>query len=164
VLDGGLQSWPGALTAAETVVQPVTRTVRPWPTDRFWEADRVEEAGRLTGTLVIDARSAGRFAHGDPAIDARPGHIPGAQSAPWTDNLDQATGRFLPRVELHQRFDKIGAGRAGRIVAYCGSGVTACHGLLALELAGFHDTALYPGSWSAWAGDPDRPAALGPEP
>jgi thiosulfate/3-mercaptopyruvate sulfurtransferase len=164
LLDGGLQAWPGLLSTAETTRPSVARTVRPWPTNRFWDADRVSQGVQSAGTLVLDARSATRFAEGDPAFDPRPGHIPGARSAPWSDNIDPSSGRFLSRVELHQRFVALGAARAPRILAYCGSGVTACHDLLALELAGFHDTALYPGSWSAWAADQGRPAKTGPEP
>jgi thiosulfate/3-mercaptopyruvate sulfurtransferase len=158
VLDGGLQAWKGPVSRAEPDIRPVTRTVRPWPAARFVDADEVAGA---TGALVLDARSAARYRNGDPAVDPRPGHIPDARSAPWTDNVDSRTGQFLPRVELRRRFSTLGAEPAKRQVAYCGSGVTACHDLLALELAGMHDTALYPGSWSAWASDPDRPAVAG---
>jgi thiosulfate/3-mercaptopyruvate sulfurtransferase len=158
VLDGGLQAWEGPLSRAEPDIDPVTRTVRPWPTTRYLDADGVAGA---TGVLLLDARSATRFGHGDPAIDPRPGHIPEARNAPWTDNLDAPTGPFLPRVDLRRRFSTLGAEPATRVVAYCGSGVTACHDLLALELAGVHDTALFPGSWSAWAADPARPVVSG---
>jgi thiosulfate/3-mercaptopyruvate sulfurtransferase len=161
VLDGGLASWGGPLASGESDVEPVTRTVRPWPADRFVDADHVEHRSGAARTVLIDARSAARYADGDLAIDTRPGHIPGARSAPWTENLDRSTGRFLPRVDLHRRFEALGAAKAELIVAYCGSGITACHDLLALELAGLHHTALFPGSWSAWAADPDRPATTG---
>jgi thiosulfate/3-mercaptopyruvate sulfurtransferase len=161
VLDGGLRSWPGSLTTAEPMIRPARRTVRPWPADRFADSDDVERARVAPGMLVIDARSGARFADGDEAIDARPGHIPGARSAPWSDNLDAGTGLFLPRADLRRRFIALGAERTRRVIAYCGSGVTACHDLLALELAGWHDNVLYPGSWSAWAADPDRPAVTG---
>jgi thiosulfate/3-mercaptopyruvate sulfurtransferase len=160
VLDGGLPAWEGPLSRAEPDIHPVTRTVRPWPAGRFVDADGV--AGS-SGVLLLDARSATRYRHGDPAIDPRPGHIPDARNAPWTDNVDHHTGQFLPRVDLRRRFSTLGAGPASRVVAYCGSGVTACHDLLALELAGMHDTALFPGSWSAWAADPERPAVSGPD-
>jgi thiosulfate/3-mercaptopyruvate sulfurtransferase len=159
VLDGGLQAWEGALSRAEPEIHPVTRTVRPWPAARFVDADAVAAPTRK---LLLDARSAARYDHGDPAIDRRPGHIPTARNAPWTENLDTRTGQFLARVDLRRRFSTFGAEPASRVVAYCGSGVTACHDLLALELAGIHDTALFPGSWSAWAADPDRPTASGP--
>jgi thiosulfate/3-mercaptopyruvate sulfurtransferase len=117
------------------------------------DADRVASGD----AVVLDARTAERYAHGDPAIDPRPGHIPGALSAPWGGNLDQ-TGRFLDAAALRARF---AAADGRRAVAYCGSGVTACHDLLALELAGHTDTALYPGSWSQWGADPSRPAETG---
>jgi thiosulfate/3-mercaptopyruvate sulfurtransferase len=154
VLDGGLPAWTGPLSRAEPDIRPVHRAIRPWPALRFVDADEVASGG----TLLLDARSATRYQHGDPAIDPRPGHIPGARSAPWTENIDSRTGQFLPRVDLRRRFATLGAEPTNRQVAYCGSGVTACHDLLALELAGMHDTALYPGSWSAWGSDPERPA------
>jgi thiosulfate/3-mercaptopyruvate sulfurtransferase len=106
---------------------------------------------------VFDARTTQRYAHGDPAIDPRPGHIPGARSAPWADNLD-AGERFRPPAELRERYAEAGARGA---VAYCGSGVTACHDLLAMHLAGIESTALYAGSWSQWGADETRPAETG---
>ena len=151
VLDGALASWPGGQSTAEPVVQPAPRTARPWPADRFADADAVATAP----AAVLDARTPERFSRGDPAIDPRPGHIPGARSAPWADNLDPATGRFLDPASLREHFGALGAG-AGGVVSYCGSGVTACHDLLALEIAGITDTALYPGSWSQWGADPAR--------
>jgi len=157
VLDGGLASWPGALSGAEPHIRQARRTVRPWPAARFADADDIVHAGEA---VVLDARSAARFRDGDPAVDPRPGHIPGARSAPWTDNLSR-TGQFLPRVDLRRRYAGLGVEQAQHVIAYCGSGVTACHDLLALELAGLHDTALYAGSWSAWGADPDRPAVTG---
>lgn len=165
VLDGGLAAWPGPLSGAPPVIEPRGRAVRCWPESRFCDADDLAgDAAFPPATLLLDARSPDRYACGDPTIDPRPGHIPGARNAPWNANLDQSTGRFRPRVELRRRFGALGAERASRVVAYCGSGVTACHDLLALELAGFHHTALYPGSWSAWGADPDRPAVEGPHP
>ena len=151
VLDGGLSSWPAELSTDVPALSPVARTARPWPPGRFADADAV----MVPGSAVLDARSAERYAHGDPAIDPRPGHIPGAHSAPWAGNLDPATGRFLAAAALRARFAAIGAGPA---IAYCGSGVTACHDLLALEIAGHRNTALYPGSWSQWGADPARAA------
>ncbi|HEY2297818.1 MAG TPA: sulfurtransferase [Jatrophihabitans sp.] len=145
VLDGGLAAWPGELTAQPPRATPVERAPVPWPAERFREADD------LAGAQLLDARTAERYAHGDPAIDPRPGHIPGARSAPWQDNLDD-TGRFRPGDALRARYGD------GRFVAYCGSGVTACHDLLALHIAGVSDIALYPGSWSQWGADPSRPA------
>ncbi|MDQ2750944.1 MAG: sulfurtransferase [Pseudonocardiales bacterium] len=153
VLDGGLQAWPGELSTDVVTLAQVTRTARPWPAARFRDADSVARAA-----LVLDARPAERFAHGDPGIDPRPGHLPGARSAPWAGNLDPATGRFLDPAALRARFAALGA--SGDVVAYCGSGVTACHDLLALEVAGISGTALYPGSWSQWGADPGRPIEM----
>jgi thiosulfate/3-mercaptopyruvate sulfurtransferase len=150
VLDGGLAAWDGPLTTDRPVVGPVRRPARPWPAERFLTADAVA----ATGAVVYDARTAERFAQGDPAIDPRPGHIPGARSAPWAGNL-AADGRFRSPAELRDRFAEA-AGRGA--VAYCGSGVTSCHDLLAMELAGIGNTALYTGSWSQWGADPARPA------
>ena len=101
--------------------------------------------------MVFDARTAERYAHGDPAIDPRPGHIPGALSAPWAGNLDATTAGSSRRRRCASGSPPRPTGRA---IAYCGSGVTACHDLLAMEVAGITGTALYPGSWSQWGADP----------
>lgn len=153
VLDGGLAAWlacGGPLSTAAPDAAPVDRSARGWPAGRFVDADRLA----ASSATVFDARTAERFAHGDPAIDPRPGHIPGALSVPWAGNLD-AAGKFLTAGELRARF---AAADGHGVIAYCGSGVTACHDLLAMTLAGLEDLALYPGSWSQWAADPSRPA------
>ena len=155
VLDGGLAAWPGDLTADVPAHPPVPRAPVPWPAGRFATADEVA----ATPATVYDARTAQRYAQGDPSIDPRPGHVPGALSAPWAGNLDGG-GRFLPPARLRERY----ADAAGGAVAYCGSGVTACHDLLAMTLAGFDDAgglALYAGSWSQWGADQSRPAEAG---
>lgn len=150
VLDGGLAAWTGPLVVDVAPVPPVERRARPWPADRFVEADEVA----ASGAVVYDARTAERYAQGNPAIDPRPGHIPGALSAPWAGNLGDDE-RFRPAEQLRERF----AAAASRpAIAYCGSGVTACHDLLAMEIAGIRQTALYAGSWSQWGNDPARPA------
>lgn len=155
VLDGGIDAWPGELSIDVPVPIPVQRPVREWPSDRFVTADQVAASERV----VYDARTAERFAHGDEAIDPRPGHIPGALSAPWAGNLD-GSGRFLAPDALRERY---AAADPGGAIAYCGSGVTACHDLLAMTVAGLGGLALYPGSWSQWAADQARPAAAGPD-
>jgi thiosulfate/3-mercaptopyruvate sulfurtransferase len=151
VLDGGLGSWRGRSVTDVPRFEPVQRAPRPWPAQRFVVADEVAAAD----AIVYDARTAERFAHGDPSIDPRPGHIPGAVSAPWAANLD-ADGRFRTPAELREAYMRAADDGA---IAYCGSGVTACHDLLAMELAGITDTALYPGSWSQWGADQSRPTA-----
>ena len=149
VLDGGLAGWPGELVTDLPDVEPEYREPRPWPAALFPSADAV--AG--TGAAVYDARTAERYAHGDPNIDPRPGHIPGALSAPWAANLME-DGRLRPPEELRELY---AAAAESGAVAYCGSGVTACLDLLGMELAGITNTALYAGSWSQWAADPSRP-------
>jgi thiosulfate/3-mercaptopyruvate sulfurtransferase len=154
VLDGGIDAWPGDLVPDVTEVEVVERAARPWPADRFVTAAELAAGG--DGTVVYDARTAERYAYGGP-IDPRPGHIPGALSAPWAGNLGP-DGRFRPPEDLRTRFVEAQERPA---VVYCGSGVTACHDLLALELAGAPRTALYPGSWSQWGADESRPAETG---
>jgi thiosulfate/3-mercaptopyruvate sulfurtransferase len=151
VLDGGLSAWPGELTTEVPEVRQVERPPRPWPADRFRDADQ------LLGAYLLDARTEQRYADGDPAIDPRAGHIPGALSRPWADNLDDS-GRFRPVPELRERFAEV---LDGPVVAYCGSGVTACHDLLALTVAGVDDLALYPGSFSQWGADESRSVERG---
>ncbi len=148
VLDGGMAAWPGELTTDVPTPAPADRAPVPWPPHRFRSADQLAELGDAT---LLDARSASRFTHGDPSVDPRPGHIPGARSAPWQDNLD-ADGHFKSPEQLRRSYG------SGPFVAYCGSGVTACHDLLALHVAGERGLALYPGSWSQWGADPSRSA------
>ena len=149
VLDGGIAAWPGELSTEVPGPAPVERTPRPWPAGRFRTADE------LDGAVLLDARAAVRWAEGDPGIDPRPGHIPGAMSAPWADTLGP-DGRLRPADQLRAQLPDVGP-----IVAYCGSGVTACLDLLALEVAGITDTALYPGSFSQWGADRSRPVETG---
>jgi thiosulfate/3-mercaptopyruvate sulfurtransferase len=112
--------------------------------------------------VLLDARAPERFEGRVEPVDARPGHIPGALSAPFAGNLVAPGGALLPAAELSARYRALGALEAETVVCYCGSGVTACHDLLALAIAGRDDAALYEGSWSDWAGDPSLPAATGP--
>ena len=163
VLDGGIDTWRGDFAVGWHSCRPAAFTARPWPAARLVDADQIEVIRQRRNALVLDARSAARYAHGDPSIDPRPGHIPGARSAPWVDNL-RTDGTMLDRAALRERFTALGAADAEIIACSCGSGVTACHDLLALELAGFGDTTrLYPGSWSQWGADPRRDAAVGPD-
>jgi thiosulfate/3-mercaptopyruvate sulfurtransferase len=113
-------------------------------------------------SLVLDARGAERYRGDSDPIDPRAGHIPGARNAPYKENLsDDAIPVFRAPAALRARYEALGAHREEPIV-YCGSGVTACHDLLALELAGLRGR-LYAGSWSEWAADAQLPAATGNE-
>ena len=155
VLDGGLAAYDGPLETSSPSRPPAVFTARPWPADRLADID---DAGD-PANVVIDARDAKRFRGEVEPVDPRPGHIPGALNVPCRANLDEQ-GRFLPADELRRRFTEAGVTEDSDVVSYCGSGVTACHDLLALEVAGFGPGRLYPGSWSQYSAT-DRPAALG---
>lgn len=165
VLDGGIQAWTAAGHPLETAVRP-RRPAPPLalvPRPAMVVDKRAVAA--LAGTphaVVLDARAAERFEGKVETVDARPGHVPGARSAPFAENLVAAGGAFRAPDDLARRYAAVGATAAPTVVAYCGSGVTACHDLLALALIGREDALLYEGSWSDWAADPSLPAALGP--
>ena len=110
---------------------------------------------------LLDARAAERFAGEHEPLDAKAGHIPGACNLAWRGNLD-ALGRMRAADELRARFAPLFKRHAPHeLVAYCGSGVTACHNLLAMHCAGLFGAKLYVGSWSGWSADPSRPIATG---
>ncbi|MFE9244424.1 sulfurtransferase [Nocardiopsis sp. NPDC006938] len=160
-LDGGLQAWSGELERGEVRAEPVHRTAFPWPADRIVGTEELQRELADPDQLLLDARVHGRFTGEEPApVDARAGHIPGARSAAWPANLAPDGLLASPEV-LRERFAALGADTAGTVTAYCGSGVTACHDLLALEHAGFTHTRLYPGSWSRWGGDDSLPLETG---
>lgn len=158
LLDGGMAAWRGPLSRVPPVVTAGAFTLSSWPADRLADADAVA-AAVVDGDVVIDARAADRFTGVAEPIDPRAGHIPGAVNLPVTDNLDPSTRSFLAPSALRDRFEGCGVGDRAPAVVYCGSGVTACHTLLAIEHAGLPAGRLYPGSWSQWSADPDRPAA-----
>jgi thiosulfate/3-mercaptopyruvate sulfurtransferase len=111
--------------------------------------------------LLVDARAPERFAGTVEPIDPVAGHIPGAVNHPFADNL-AADNRFLPAAELRQRWlERLDGAAPDNLIAMCGSGVTACHNLLSLEVAGLPGAKLYAGSWSEWIRDPRRPVARG---
>ncbi|WP_214320428.1 sulfurtransferase [Nonomuraea sediminis] len=151
VLDGGLQ---GPLVQDEPEIAEGDFTARPggMPILTADEAAALAAAGTL-----FDARAGERYRGEVEPIDPVAGHVPGAVSAPTTENLGP-DGRFLSSRTLRDRFTALGAG--DRVGAYCGSGVTAAHEVLALEVAGL-PAALYVGSWSNWVSDPTRPVATG---
>jgi thiosulfate/3-mercaptopyruvate sulfurtransferase len=162
VLDGGISSWMGELSNDAPSERPDSQfSVRPWPLGSTVDAVAVDTLRRGEGAVVLDARAAERF-RGEPnPIDKRLGHIPGAVSAPWAGNLDPETGRFRSVNALRERFTGLGVRSDRPAVCHCGSGVTACHNLLALTLAKLPAGRLYPGSWSDWAADPGRPVTRG---
>lgn len=162
VLAGGLAGWDGEVVDGEVVPTPVARTPVPWPPDRLADADTVARLATDPAAVVIDARDATRYRGEVEPVDTRPGHIPGAVNLPVAGNLGP-DGQLLATPALTARYAAVGALDAAEVIAYCGSGVTACHDLLVLEALGVAGR-LYPGSWSAWSADPQRPAALGPEP
>jgi thiosulfate/3-mercaptopyruvate sulfurtransferase len=161
LLDGALGAWPGPIeTGPASSRQAVAVEPRPWPSDRLADADAVLAALRAGSARVLDVRAGERYRGEVEPFDPVAGHIPGAQNAPWTENLDD-DGRFRSAEELRRRFTAIGVADGARTIAQCGSGVTACHEVFALRLAGLGDARLYEGSWSDWVRDPDRPVATG---
>jgi thiosulfate/3-mercaptopyruvate sulfurtransferase len=164
LLDGGLAAWPGPLDTGAETRPAVARRPRPWPAAFVRDADRAGAAAASPDAVVLDARVRGRYtgAEGLPS-ERRRGHVPGARNAPWPDNLGD-DGTFRSPDELRARYAALGVDGRADVVVYCGSGVTACHDLLALERAGFPPAALYPGSWSAWSEDDARPVATGDHP
>jgi thiosulfate/3-mercaptopyruvate sulfurtransferase len=159
LLDGGLLAWPGDVETGWVEPTPATFTQRPWPADRLVSADQTA-ATAGGGGVVIDARSRQRFTGEVAEIDPRPGHIPGARSAPWADALT-TTGRLRPVDELRAHYASLGIDDQVATVAYCGSGVSACVNAIAMEHAGLRPPQLYVASWSGWSADADRPAELG---
>ena len=159
LLDGGLGAWTadgGAIETGEVAAAAgdVELSAGALP---VLDADA---AGALAGTgLLLDARAGERYRGEVEPIDPRAGHIPGAVSAPTGENLGP-DGRFRSAEELRARFAALGAVEGRPVGSYCGSGVTAAHQAAALAIAGF-DSVLYPGSWSQWSHDPDRPVATG---
>jgi thiosulfate/3-mercaptopyruvate sulfurtransferase len=156
LLDGGLQAWSGPLESGPATARPPdVFTEKPWPAEALVDADSIA-AGHWH---LIDARAPERYRGETEPVDARPGHIPGAVNVPWSGNVD-SSGRFLPAEELAVRFNSPTDAQA---VVYCGSGVTACHDALAMEMAGLPRPRLYAGSWSDWSADPARPAEVTPQ-
>ena len=165
VLDGGVAAWRAAGgTLSAQAAQPSPRAhVPPYPA-RAAVMPTVDATALLAGLhrlRVVDARAGERFRGEVEPLDPVAGHIPGATLRFFKDNLGEG-GRFKPAAQLRAEFEALLAGSpAGSVVQQCGSGVTACHNLLAMAHAGLGDSALYPGSWSEWCSDPARPVARG---
>ncbi|WP_256641404.1 sulfurtransferase [Streptomyces murinus] len=159
VLDGGLPSWTGKLATGAPV--PDAGDFVPAPDAAgLLDADGAAELAR-TGVL-LDARAGERYRGEVEPVDRVGGHIPGAVSAPTTENVGP-DGRFLPAIELKDRFKALGVSSDAPVGVYCGSGVSGAHEVLALAVAGI-PAALYVGSWSEWSADPSRPVAVGADP
>ncbi|CDY76062.1 Thiosulfate sulfurtransferase, rhodanese [Caballeronia glathei] len=166
LLDGGLLAWEAAGQPLDTQVpakapgnfkagKPLAVTV---------DVQAVERNLTTRDHLLIDARAADRYRGENETIDPVGGHIPGALNHYFKDNL-AADGRFKSAHDLREVFGAaIGGTAPDRVVLQCGSGVTACHNALAMEIAGLHGAALYPGSWSEWCANPSRPVATGATP
>jgi thiosulfate/3-mercaptopyruvate sulfurtransferase len=173
VLDGGMAAWQQEKLPLDST--PVSEARATRPARRFdprpdqemvvstTEIEGMVASGQIGGPdlVLIDARSADRFAGHHETIDPVAGHIPGARNHPFTDNVDGA-GRFLNRGTLRERYAKTLEGvPPDEAICMCGSGVTACHNLLAMEVAALKGARLYAGSWSEWIRDPKRPISRG---
>lgn len=159
VLDGGLPAWEGALSTQ--VPQPAEGDFQPAPAAAgLLDADGAAALARAG--VLLDARAGERYRGEVEPIDRVGGHIPGAVSAPTTENVGP-DGRFLAAAELRDRFKALGVSTDTEVGVYCGSGVSGAHEVLALAVAGI-PAALYVGSWSEWSSDPSRPVAVGADP
>lgn len=161
VLDGGLQAWQaaGMPLTQDTVSRPRGNVDLQAPLVHTVDAAQLLANLRERSLTVIDARAPDRFRGENETLDPVGGHIPGAKNRFFKDNL-QESGHFKPAAQLRDEFDGLLTSPDGAVMQ-CGSGVTACHNLLALDVAGLHGAALYPGSWSEWCADPARPVATG---
>lgn len=164
VLDGGWQAWTAAGlpvehgTAGSRDATSVTLHFNP---ARVVYYEELEALRGKASTLMLDARAAPRFRGESEPLDRAAGHVPGARNRPFAQNLD-AGGRFKPAPTLREEFEAtLGDHQPRDVVHMCGSGVTACHNLLAMEAAGLHGSRLFAPSWSGWVSNPSRPIATG---
>jgi len=167
--DGGLAAFGRELeTGAGAPRSPAIFTPQPWPPGRLASADEAAAAGADHHGRLLDARARERFTGEVVSIDPRPGHIPGATSAPWSAVLDPATGRFRSPDDLSAHYRALGVGDQTDVVVSCGSGVSACANVLGMERAGLPAPRLFVASFSGWGADPDRAVETGlgrtPEP
>lgn len=164
VLDGGWRAWREAGLPVESGATEKTAAPKPALAIDTHAVVYYPELERLRGqpaTLLLDARAAPRFRGEHEPLDRKAGHVPGARNRPFSENL-RADGRFKPGRVLRKEFGRVLEDRDPRgVIHMCGSGVTACHNLLAMEAAGLHGSRLFAPSWSGWVDDPMRPVALG---
>ncbi|MBP6596778.1 MAG: sulfurtransferase [Arenimonas sp.] len=165
VLDGGVARWQALglpMASAPPVLKPGAYSGEFQLGAIATSAELMAQLPAVPGTL-LDARAPERYAGLVEPLDPVAGHIPGAVNRPYSSNLD--AGMFRASAALRAEFEALLQGRAPmHVVLSCGSGVTACHNLLAMEHAGLHGARIYAGSWSAWVSDPSRPTAQGPNP
>jgi thiosulfate/3-mercaptopyruvate sulfurtransferase len=162
VLDGGWSRWTALGLPADSSVpqREPQRYTAEFAAQRLLDPAQVQSA-LAAGDLLVDARAADRFRGENEVIDRVGGHVPGAVNRPYADNL--VDGRLRSPVELAAGFRALlGDTPPERVIVMCGSGVTACHHLLAMERAGINGARLFTGSWSGWISDPERPVATGP--
>jgi thiosulfate/3-mercaptopyruvate sulfurtransferase len=164
VLNGGFRAWAAAGEPVSTEDHQAAVGDFAGAGGQMPVLDAAEAAEMARSGILLDARAPARYRGETEPVDRVAGHIPGAVSAPTAENVTGA-GLFRPAEDLRGRFAALGisGGQPQGVGAYCGSGVTAAHAVLALELAGV-PAALYPGSWSGWLADPGRPVATGPQP
>lgn len=164
VLDGGWQAWKGAglpVEAGAARPRGASPPTRPFDPRQVVYVEELQSLLEQTDTLLLDARATPRFRGEHEPIDRAAGHIPGAYNRPFSQNL-AADGRFKDAAALREEFTGVLAGHApGNVIHMCGSGVTACHNLLAMEAAGLHGSRVFAPSWSGWSSDPARPVATG---
>lgn len=161
VLDGGWSRWTSLGLPVSTLTRPPAsqRYVATFDGSRLLDAAAVE-AHLANGGMLVDARAAARFRGEEEPLDRVAGHVPGAINRPYTQNLTE--GRFKAPMQLADEYRALLAGRdPSDVVMMCGSGVTACHNILAMERAGLRGAKLFTGSWSGWLADPRRPVATG---
>jgi thiosulfate/3-mercaptopyruvate sulfurtransferase len=170
LLDGGWQAWTQSGFPVTAAVPSVAEgSFRPGKT--LQTVTGIEEVAEISlesrrdaSRLIVDARAADRYEGRNESVDPVAGHIPGAQNRPWAHNLG-ADGRFKPAEQLRAEYENLLAGRTPeQVTMQCGSGVTACHNLLAMHVAGMAGASLFPGSWSQWIKDPKRSVATGSKP
>ena len=164
VLDGGYAAWLAAglpLESGEAIPRPASTMSLRYDTNQVL-VDHAAVRDGAAGQL-LDARAAPRYRGDVEPLDRAAGHVPGALNRPFADNLG-SDGRFKPAAQLRDEFAAVlGSTAPSHVVHMCGSGVTACHNLLAMEHAGLHGSRLYAPSWSGWVSDPTRPVAKGEE-
>ena len=164
LLDGGLAAWPGPLEHETPAPARAAFTPREWPAGAIIDADALADELGAGAVVALDARAGERYRGETEPIDARAGHVPGARNLPWASVVDPETGRFRSPADLKERLAAVDVEADTSVVAYCGSGVSACVDVLAIEIAGLPPARLFVTSWSGWSADPDRPVATGAEP